>query len=121
QNKKAFNKHRKKATEYKQGQLVAIKRTQVFPGLKFHARYLGPYRVTKVLRGNRYVVQKSGQHEGPQTSSTAADYMKPWVTDEKDELFEDSENTQSDNDSGLDVTKTRRKYLKLSNGHQYLP
>ncbi|XP_017888656.1 uncharacterized protein LOC108630103 [Ceratina calcarata] len=76
QNRKTFNKNRKEATEYTRGQLVAIKRTQAAPGLKFHSKYLGPYRVTKLLRNNRYMVQKVGEHEGPQMTSTAADYMK---------------------------------------------
>ena len=55
QNRKTFNKKRNNATEYKQGQLVAIKRTQTIPGLKFHPKYLGLYRVTKALRNNRYI------------------------------------------------------------------
>ena len=66
QNRRAFNKNRKQATEYKQGQLVAIKRTQAAPGLKFQPKYLGPYCVAKVLRNDRYVVRKVGNHGGPQ-------------------------------------------------------
>lgn len=34
------------------------------------------YRVAKVLRNNRYLVQKTGEHEGPQSTSTASGHMK---------------------------------------------
>lgn len=91
QNRKSFDKNRKEATEYRQGQLIAIKRTQAGPGLKFHAKYFGPYCIRRVLRNNRYVVEKVGEHEGPRTTSTATDHMKPWVTDEEDDLSEDNE------------------------------
>ena len=56
---------------YKTGDLVAIERTQGGPGLKLHSKFLGPYRVVKVLQNDRYIV-----HEGPRTISTAADHMK---------------------------------------------
>ena len=75
-NRQTFNKRRKKATIYKTGDLVAIERTQGGPGLKLHSKFLGPYRVVKVLRNDRYVVQREGEHEGPRTTSTAADHMK---------------------------------------------
>ena len=76
QNKRTFSKRRRKATIYKTGDLVAIERTQGGPGLKLHSKFLGPYRVVKVLRNNRYIVQREGEHEGPRTTSTATDHMK---------------------------------------------
>lgn len=99
QNRKTFNKNRKEAVKYKQGQLVAIKRTQAKPGLKFHAKYLGPYRIVKVLRNNRYVVQKAGEHEGPQTTSSAADHMKPWLINEENDFSEDCDSVCSDSEN----------------------
>lgn len=42
ENRKSFNKKRKSHT-YEVDDLVAIKRTQFGPGLKLHAKYLGPY------------------------------------------------------------------------------
>ena len=39
QNKTSFNRNRKEVTEYRLGQLVAIKRTQPAPGLKFHPKH----------------------------------------------------------------------------------
>ena len=87
--RRAFNKRCKKATIYKTGDLVAIERTQGGPGLKLHSKYLGPYRVVKVLRNDGYVVQREGEHEGPRTTSTAADHMKWWNVGVSD----DSENS----------------------------
>lgn len=34
--------------------------------------------MVKVLRNDRYVVQREGEHEGPRTTTTAADRMKWW-------------------------------------------
>ena len=85
--RRAFNKRCKKATIYKTGDLVAIERTQGGPGLKLHSKYLGPYRVVKVLRND--VGQREGEHEGPRTTSTAADHMKWWNVGVSD----DSENS----------------------------
>ena len=88
-NRQTFNKRRKKATIYKTGDLVAIERTQGGPGLKLHSKFLGPYCLVKVLRNDRYVVQREGEHEGPRTTSTAADHMKWWNVGVSD----DSENS----------------------------
>ena len=78
ENRKSYNKKRKEATKYKDGDLFAIKRTQFGPGLKFSAKFMGPYRIVKIMRNDRYAVQKVGEHEGPQQTSTSADNMKPW-------------------------------------------
>lgn len=84
ENKREYDKRRKKATIYGENDLVAIKRTQQGPGLKLANKYLGPYKIVKTLRNNRYVVRKVGDHEGPLETSTAADYMKPWENDAND-------------------------------------
>lgn len=76
--KRTFNKTRKNATMYAIDDLVAIKRTQFLPGLKLHSLYLGPYRVTKIKRNERYDVEKIGSHEGPNKTSSSAEFMKPW-------------------------------------------
>lgn len=81
ENAKSFNKKRQEAIRYREDDLVAIKRTQAGPGLKFASKFLGPYRVIKVLRKDRYVVEKVGNHEGVQQTSTSADHMKLWITD----------------------------------------
>jgi len=67
---------KEKALTYRENDLVAIKRTQQEPGLKLANKYLG---IVKVLRNNRYVVRKVGDHDGPWETSTAADYVKPWA------------------------------------------
>ncbi|GFU29072.1 retrovirus-related Pol polyprotein from transposon 17.6 [Trichonephila clavipes] len=80
ENKKQYNKHRKPAYNYKPGDTVAIQRTQFGTGLKLRPKYFGPYEVTKVNKHDRYEVQKIGQHEGPNVTSTSADKMKKWCT-----------------------------------------
>ncbi|XP_033305259.1 unconventional myosin-XVIIIa-like [Bombus bifarius] len=82
--KRAYNRRRKKATAYRTRDLVAIERMQKGPGVKLHPKFLGPYRVMKVLRNDRYIVQREGEHEGPRTTSTAADHMKWWNADDSD-------------------------------------
>lgn len=68
ESRSSCNRKRKKASLYRTGDLVAIKRTQCAPS-KFSSKFLGPYEITKVLRGDRYVVHKVGDHEGPKTTS----------------------------------------------------
>ncbi|XP_055928750.1 uncharacterized protein LOC129959880 [Argiope bruennichi] len=77
ENKRAYNKRRKKATQYNPGDLVAIQRTQFGSGLKLRPKFHGPYRITAKKPHQRYLVEKVGIHEGPNHTSTAADYMKP--------------------------------------------
>ncbi|GFW85209.1 uncharacterized protein TNCV_3249491 [Trichonephila clavipes] len=80
ENKKQYNKHRKPAYNYKPRDTVAIQRTQFGTGLKLRPQYFGSYEVTKVNKHDRYQVQKIGQHQGPNVTSTSADKMKKWCT-----------------------------------------
>ncbi|KAJ0171338.1 hypothetical protein K1T71_012888 [Dendrolimus kikuchii] len=77
-NQKMF-KDEKAGDIYQIGDIVAIKRTQFGTCLKLKAKYLGPYRVVKVKRNDRYDVEKVDPcDEGPNRTSTAVDYMKRW-------------------------------------------
>ncbi|GFT16803.1 uncharacterized protein TNCV_1334061 [Trichonephila clavipes] len=76
ENRKTYNRRRKKASLYKEGDLVAIQRTQFGAGLKLRPKFLGPYKVTKVNFKDRYEVEKVGQHDGPNSTTTSADLMK---------------------------------------------
>ncbi|GFT11976.1 uncharacterized protein TNCV_725811 [Trichonephila clavipes] len=58
ENRKTYNRRRKKASLYKEGDLVAIQRTQFGAGLKLRPKFLGPYKVTKVNSKDRYEVWK---------------------------------------------------------------
>ncbi|GFT04990.1 transposon Ty3-I Gag-Pol polyprotein [Trichonephila clavipes] len=49
ENRKTYNRRRKKASLYKEGDLVAIQRTQFGAGLKLRPKFLGPYKVTKLI------------------------------------------------------------------------
>lgn len=90
-NKRGFDKRRKAARIYKEGDLVAIRRTQLAPGMKPAAKYLGPYEIVKALRSNRYIVRKIGEHEGPQQTSSSADFIKPWLRYISDEEIREDE------------------------------
>jgi hypothetical protein len=88
-----YNRKRKKASIYREKDLVAIKHTQQEPGLKLANKYLRPYEIVKILYNNRYIVRKVSDHEGPWETSTAADYIKPWASEidsplDKEELRE---------------------------------
>ncbi|GFV31902.1 uncharacterized protein TNCV_2564051 [Trichonephila clavipes] len=76
ENRKTYNRRRKKASLYKEGDLVAIQRTQFGAGLKLRPKFLDLYKVTKVNSKDRYEVEKVGQHEGPNSTTTSADLMK---------------------------------------------
>ncbi|GFW24749.1 retrovirus-related Pol polyprotein from transposon 297 [Trichonephila clavipes] len=76
ENRKTYNRRRKKASLYKEDDLVAIQRTQFGAGLKLRPKFLGPYKVTKVNSKDRYKVEKVGQHERPNLTITSADLMK---------------------------------------------
>ena len=97
-NKKTYDAKRKAARRYEEDDLVAIRRTQLGPGLKLMPKYLGPYSVIKVLRKDRYLVQKVGECEGPRQTSTAADCMKPWIDD-----LSDNNSSESDRESVQDI------------------
>ncbi|GFW31340.1 transposon Tf2-11 polyprotein [Trichonephila clavipes] len=58
ENRKTYNRRRKKAFLYKEGDLVAIQRTQFGAGLNLRPKFLGPYKVTNVNSKDRYEVEK---------------------------------------------------------------
>lgn len=99
ENVKNYNRKRKKAQKYREGDLVVIKRTQSGPGLKFSNKYLGPYRISRIMRHDRYMVAKVGNCEGPQETSTSADHMKLWLPDsekiESEEICESNDEETS--------------------------
>lgn len=80
ENKKNYNRKRKTARQYNVGDLVAIKRTQFVQGYKLYPKYLGPYEIIQKKRNDRYGLRKVGQGEGPLSTSSSADMMKPWAT-----------------------------------------
>lgn len=76
ENRRTFNKKRKKARTYRVGDIVAIKRTQFNPGGKLQLKFLGPYEIIEVKDHERYDVRKIGQTEGPLLTSTSAEHLK---------------------------------------------
>ena len=70
---------------------MTIKRAQFGSELKLGGKFLGPYRILRTMRNDRYTVEKVREHEGPTHTSTTADFMKPWVLSAEDDASEDSE------------------------------
>lgn len=97
ENRTSYNKKRKIARKYKVGDLVAIRRTQFQTGQKLSRSYIGPYQVTEISDHDRYKVEKVGVHEGPGNTTSAADYIKPWVNTR--DVF-DSSSSGTDDSSG---------------------
>lgn len=99
---KIYNKKRKEATQYRPGDLVAIKRTQFLSTSKLCPKYLGPYCVTGRAEPNRYNVRKVGTGEGPLNTSTGSDYMKKWKENpEEEELPSEVDVIQEGENVGL--------------------
>lgn len=99
ENKKTYDRKRKPAGKFKVDDLVAIQRTQFGGGAKLHPKFLGPYKVTSAMRNDRYIVEKVGDHEGPNKTSSAADLMKPWTRlADLNEVF-----NNSDEDNALEA------------------
>jgi len=94
ENRKTYNKKRKASTRYEVGDLVAIKRTQLGPGLKLKIKFLGPYKITEVRANDRYSISKI-DGEGPQETLSSADNMKPWKGFSKDD-FDDEDGTDEE-------------------------
>ncbi|GFW08602.1 transposon Tf2-6 polyprotein [Trichonephila clavipes] len=76
ENKKTYNKKRKRAPEYQVGDLVVVQRIQFGGGLKLRPKFFGPYQITEVKPRDRYTVRKVGDHAGPNVTATSADLMK---------------------------------------------
>ena len=79
ENKKTFIMRRKQGQTYKEGDIVAIQRTQYGNALKLKQKFFGPYKVIKILGKDRYEVEKmDSDKEGPKRTTTIVDYMKRW-------------------------------------------
>ena len=80
ENRRTYNLRRKKAVKYKVDDIVAIKRVQLGPGRKLRAKYLGPYKISKIKPNDTYDVKRLNTGEGPASTSTCAEYLKPWFS-----------------------------------------
>lgn len=105
--KQYYDKGRKPARDYKEGELVKITKTSFNndgQSKKLMPSYVGPYRVTKVLGSDRYMLApipglKDTQNKRPTT--VASDRMMPWIHVAALEVNEDDSDTSdgvTDND-----------------------
>ncbi|GFX99438.1 transposon Tf2-9 polyprotein [Trichonephila clavipes] len=76
ENKKTYNKKRKKTPEYQVGDLVAVQRAKFDGGLKLRTKFFGPYQITEVKPRDRYTVEKVRDHSGTNVTATSAHLMK---------------------------------------------
>ncbi|KAG7199861.1 hypothetical protein KM043_014310 [Ampulex compressa] len=76
ENRQQYNKRCKEARTYKVGDIVFIRKPQFGSTLKILPKYVGPYKVTRVIGNHRYEVDRIGEGEGLKSTTTAADYMK---------------------------------------------
>lgn len=95
ENKRTYNLRRRPPSKYKVGDFVAIKRTQMRPGLKLKPHFLGPYKIIKKKGCDTYDVQKEGFFEGPSRTSTTAEFMKPWANLSNDDLEDVTESSET--------------------------
>lgn len=58
---------------------MAIKRTQLGPGRKLRANYLGPYVIKKTKANDTYDVAKVGDDEGPACTVPSISLETPYV------------------------------------------
>lgn len=80
ENKRTFNRKRRKSEDYRVGDIIAIQRTQ-YGRAKLEPRFMGPYEIITVNGNDRYTVRKlSG--EGPMHTTTSSDMMKRWRQDD---------------------------------------
>lgn len=90
--KRQFDRKRRVPNVYEVVDLVAINRTQPFEfrsHLKIAMKFLGPYRLTRHKRNNRYDVEKVGFHDGPNRTTTCAEFMKQFISGDEDENSDD--------------------------------
>jgi len=113
ENSRVYNRKRKKPNIYKIGDLVAIKRTQFAPGSKLCTKYLSPYEIVTIKGKDRYNVMRVGEHEGPLSTTTAADYMKPWILTDSD-ISDDDPMSDTDIDKNKDINVNSRQGLITS-------
>jgi len=91
--KKQYDKKLKEEVVYKEGDLVAVKRTQFVAGKKLTSAFLGPFEVI------RYVVRKAVKGEGPTNKThTSADKMKLWkyAQNNEDDLSSGTDDDEQD-------------------------
>ncbi|GFV87085.1 hypothetical protein TNCV_5113031 [Trichonephila clavipes] len=63
ENKRTYDKNRKKAPRYQIGDLVVIQRTQFGSGLKLRPKFFGPYKIIEVKPRDRYNLERVDNHE----------------------------------------------------------
>lgn len=80
--KARFDKSRKKAKVYAEGEVVMVMKTDspnTGTSRKLLPKFKGPFRITKVLFNDRYEVQDMRENSRKLKTVVAVDKIKPWV------------------------------------------
>lgn len=98
-----YNKHRKRPTQYKEGDLVRVARQMPHDGKsqKLVVKYQGPYRVVKMLNNDRFLIEDTPltrKHGRRYEAIVAIDKIQPWMNFERN--FESD--CSDKNDSEID-------------------
>lgn len=103
--KRLYDKGRKPAHVYKEGELVKLTKTcfnNDGQSKKLMPSFIGPYRVTKVLGKDRYKVAPVPGLNSTKTkrpTTVAADRMKPWIHVAALQVNEDDSDVSSENEA----------------------
>lgn len=95
-----FNKHRKPARQYQEGDLVRLARQAPHDGKsqKLSVKYQGPYRILKVLRNDRFVVEDDSQKGRRYEAVVSIDKIQPWMSFCRELESDESSNSVDDSD-----------------------
>ena len=78
ENLQMYNLRRRAAIQYKENDLVAIKRTLFGSGRKLKGKFCGPYVIYNAKGNDTYDVKSIGFHDGPRSKNSCAEYIKPY-------------------------------------------
>lgn len=92
-----YNKHRKPATQYKEGDLVRVERQVPHDGKsqKLVVKYQGPYRIVRMLDNDRFLIEDTPltrKHGRRYEAVVALDKIQPWMNFNRNFESESSEN-----------------------------
>ncbi|KAL4719723.1 hypothetical protein ACJJTC_004655 [Scirpophaga incertulas] len=102
-----FNRNRKPGTKYVAGDLVRVERQIPHDGKsqKLAIKFQGPYRITKVLPNDRYLIEDTPmtRKHGPRYEAiVAVDKIHPWLIFRRDLTSSEDNCSNSNSENELD-------------------
>lgn len=87
--KERYDKARKDAKKYNQGDLILVRITSepsMGTSRKLNPKFKGPFRVYKILDNDRYEVEDIREGYKRTRTVVPSDHMKPWITIQDEEV-----------------------------------